>query len=264
MIQPPASLALSPARVPTFARASSERLIGMPDPEHVTERLPFSVRVVRDAAALDKAVGIRHAAYARHVPDFADKLRAPEPADFEDGVAVLLAESRLDGSALGTMRIQSNRYRPLSVEQSVELPAAMAEASLAEVTRLGVTGERIGTLVKTVLIKASFQYCQLNGIDWAIIAARSPLDRQYERLLFKDVFPDRGYIAMRHANDLPHRVLAFDIQSGERHWSEARHPLLAFFCHTYHPDIDLAGMQDARRAAPPSVAGQAVSMACRH
>ena len=38
------------------------------------ERLPFSVRVVRGEGDLRKAVAIRHAAYARHVPDLAERL----------------------------------------------------------------------------------------------------------------------------------------------------------------------------------------------
>lgn len=216
------------------------------------ERLPFSVRLVRNAEDLDKAVAIRHAAYARHVPEFAEKLRVPEPADFEDGVAVLLAESKLDGSPLGTMRIQTNQYKPLSVEQSVELPEWLKYAALAEVTRLGVANDRVGNLVKTTLVKASFQYCEQMGIDWAIVTARSPLDRQYERLMFEDLYPGQGYIPMQHVGNLPHRVLGFDIHTGEARWSQAKHPLLRFFCYTNHPDIDIRS--SASEAQPP-VAG---------
>lgn len=203
------------------------------------ERLPFSVRVVRTAEDLEKAVAIRHSAYARHLPDFAEKLRAPEEADWEEGVAVLLAESKIDGSPLGSMRIQSNQFRQLSLEQSVELPRSIAKASLAEVTRLGIVSEGVGSLVKTTLIKASFQYCQQLGIDWAIVTARSPLDRQYERLMFEDLFPGRGFIPMQHVHNLPHRVLGFNIHTGEARWSQAKHPLLKFFCYTDHPDIDI-------------------------
>ena len=45
------------------------------------ERLPFSVRVVSTEADLAKAVSIRHAAYARHMPEFAEKLLNPESMD---------------------------------------------------------------------------------------------------------------------------------------------------------------------------------------
>ena len=73
--------------------------------ETSVERLPFTVSVVRSDEELDKAVSMRHSAYARHVPDLADRLKAPEPCDYDGGSVVLLAESKLDGSPLGTMRI---------------------------------------------------------------------------------------------------------------------------------------------------------------
>jgi hypothetical protein len=203
------------------------------------ERLPFWVRLVKSEADLRKAVHIRHAAYARHVPGLAQQLLQPEATDYEEGVVVLLAESKLDGSPLGTARIQSNRLHALSVEQSVDLPAWMDGLHLAEVTRLGIVGGTMGRLVKTVLIKAAFQYCERQGIEHAIAAGRAPIDRHYEQLLFEDLFPARGFIPLAHAGNLPHRVMAFDIGTGPARWHEAQHPALNFFCHTRHPDIDM-------------------------
>jgi hypothetical protein len=204
-----------------------------------TEHLPFTVKVVDTDTELAKAVGVRHAAYARHVPAMAEKLRAPEATDYEDGCVVLLAQSKLDGSAMGTMRIATNRYKPLSIEQSIELPAWMEDASLAEATRLGVADGRTGRMVRTVLFKAFFNYCQVNGIDWMVIAARSPLDRIYDQLMFIDLFPELGYIPMRHGGNIPHRALAFDVASAEQRWAAARHPLFDFIFRTRHPDIDV-------------------------
>lgn len=217
------------------------------------ERLPFAVRVVRGEGDLRKAVAIRHAAYARHVPDLAEGLREPEDLDREDGVAVLLAESKLDGSPLGSARIQTNRFRPLSVEQSVALPEHMAHLALAEVTRLGIVGGSIGRLVKVVLIKAAFQYCEREGLDWAIAAGRAPIDKHYEQLLFQDLYPDVGFVPLKHAGNLPHRVMAFEIATGPARWSAAQHPLLDFFCHTRHPDIDLGARRPAAQPIPARV-----------
>ena len=205
----------------------------------IEERLPFSVRVVSDAEALDKAVHIRHAAYARHVPGLAHTLQQPEQADFADGSLVLLAESHLDGSPLGTMRIQTNRYAPLALEQSLALPPSLRNSLLAEATRLGVADGRVGTLVKTVLFKAFYLYCLHSGVDWMVVTGRAPVDRQYLRLLFEDVYPDMGYIPMRHVGGLPHRVMKFEVGTAERRWAEARHPLFNFMVLTYHPDIRL-------------------------
>ena len=211
----------------------------LPDETAAVERLPFTVTVVRSDEQLRKAVTVRHAAYARHVPAFAERMKDPERCDLEDGVVVLLAESKLDGSPLGTMRIETNRYRPLALEQSVELPDWLQGCSLAGASRLGVALGRIGRVVKTVLFKAYFRYCEQVGIDWMAIAARAPLDRQYEALLFRDVFPEQGFIPLRHASNIPHRVLAFEVETAEERWSAAHHPLFDFIFRTHHPDLDL-------------------------
>ncbi len=205
------------------------------------EALPFTIRVVSNIRDLEKAVRIRHAAYMRHVPGFANELTLPENSDSEQGVVVLLAESKFDGSPIGTMRIQTNDYKPLSLEQSVALPEAYSTRRLAEATRLGVTQERVGRMVTTALFKAFFLYCRQNRIDHMVITARSPVDRQYDRLLFTDVYPELGYIPFKHVGGMPHRVMALDVNGAERLWTQARHPLLNFILHTFHEDINVVG-----------------------
>ena len=112
------------------------------EPAMTEELLPFTVKLVHSNDDLSKAVQIRHSAYARHLPGFAETLKSPELADIEDGVVVLLAESKLDGSPMGTMRIQTNQFKPLCLEQSVALPTWLRERPRAEATRLGVTNEK--------------------------------------------------------------------------------------------------------------------------
>lgn len=225
------------------------------------ERLPFTVKIVHDDVGLDKAVSIRHAAYARHVPAVAAMLDKAERYDSEEGSVVLLAESKMDGSPLGTMRIQTNRYNKLALEQTVDLPDWLQGRSLAEATRLGIAEGRIGRLVKTMLFKAYFQYCESADIEWMVITARAPLDRQYEALLFKDVYGVREYIPMRHVGNIPHRVLAFEVGSARARWAAANHPLLNFMCGTHHPDIDLSDGDFAFRKAITLPVASAQAMA---
>ena len=205
------------------------------------ERLPFTVRVVRNDNALQKAVTLRHAAYARHVPAFAATLSSPEPGDHDRDSVVLLAESRLDGTPVGTMRIQTNRLRDLAVVRSVKLPAWLKNKSMAEATRLAVAQGSSGRVVKMVLCKAFYQYCLAADIEWMVIAARAPLDRQYEAALFVDLYPGE-FFPLRHANNIPHRVLAFEVGTAAERWAEADHPLYKFMVQTYHPDIDLGDL----------------------
>lgn len=231
-------------------RADAEGAIGqLPQTRMAEERLPFTVRVVRSDEALDKAVAIRRAAYARHMPALAERLAAPEPNDRDRGSVVLLAESKMDGSPVGTMRIQTNRFNPLSIEQGVELPAWLSNKNQAEATRLGIDLGRTGRLVKTTLFKAFFLYCVEADIDWMVIGARSPLDRMYDALLFQDLFPGQ-YIPMRHFNNIPHRVLAFEVGTAEERWASANHPLYNFVFRTRHPDLDLSDAGYAAQSLP--------------
>ncbi|UVW27522.1 hypothetical protein [Massilia sp. H6] len=223
----------------------------------VVERLPFTIRRVETQADLLKAVRVRYAAYVRHVPEFARTLAEPEAADYDDDTVVLLAESKLDGSALGSTRIRTNLYRPLGVETSIDLPDWLQGRRLAEATRLGVGDGRVGHTVKLALLKACFMYCQQHAIDFSVATGRPPVDRQYEQLLFTDVFPDQDLVPLRHVGNIPHRVMAFEIASFEQRYADAGHPLLGFFFHTHHPDIGIGPAV----APPPAPALNASSVA---
>ncbi|NIC39535.1 hypothetical protein HA630_00455, partial [Aquabacterium sp. A08] len=66
-----------------------------------------------------------------------------------------------------------------------------------------------------------------------------PIDRQYDRLLFQDVYPGMGYVPLAHVFNLPHRVMQLNVSGAQALWAEQGHPLLDFMCHTEHRDIDL-------------------------
>jgi len=223
-------------------------------PISLPQRLPFTISIAADEQEIQDAVHIRHAAYARHVPGLAALLSEPEAGDRATGAVVLLARSKLDHEPLGTMRIQTNAHRALALEQSIALPPRLRQGHLAEATRLGVCQSRIGRVVKTLLFKAFYLYCRRVGVDWMVIGARSPLDRQYEALGFDDVFPGRGYVPLAHAGNIPHRVLGFEMAGAEARWRQAQHPLYALFCRTQHPDIDLRGAAPVTTPRPQEVA----------
>jgi hypothetical protein len=207
------------------------------EPAMSEQKLPFTVRLVRSEEDLWKAVRIRHEAYSRHLPSFAESLKFPESTDGEGDVIVLLAESKLDGSPIGTMRLQTNREKPLPLEQSIELPEWLTKRRLGEATRLGVSGSSAGRLVTGALFKAGFQYCLQTGIEWIVVTARSPIDRQYDRLMFNDVYPGMGYVPVKHVNNVPHRIMAIEISQLEPRWAAANHPMHKFFFRTFHEDL---------------------------
>ena len=192
---------------------------------------------MKDVGDLTKVVQTRHAAYARHLADLASQLEQPEPADIREDVTILLAESKLDKSVLGTMRIHTNDRMALPIEKSIGLPARFSTLRLVEATRLAVANGKQGLMVKMALFKAFYLHCKQNDIDAMVIAGRSPLDRMYQRLMFEDVYPNLGYIELAHANNLPHRIQSLDLHTVEARWEAANHPLFDFFIRTHHPDL---------------------------
>lgn len=215
-----------------------EVVIGNKDSKSEVQRLPFVIRTVRGEADLLKAIEMRKSAYGRHLPQFAEGMGAEE-VDRAPGTVILLAESKLDGRPLGTMRIQTNLYAPLAVEQSTLLPERLRNCRLAEATRLGVGGGGMGRLVKVSLCKALFMYCEVMRLDWMIITARAPLDREYERMLFDDIGGRKEFFPMAHVGGIPHRLMAKSVTLARERWEQARHPLYRFVFLTEHPDIDL-------------------------
>lgn len=233
LVRPRLDSAGRPAQSPAWEAARTAAV----QPGAPTAWLPFTVTRVRSEDDLLAAVSVRHAAYARHVPDLARQLQTPEPADLLTDTVILLARSKLDGSPLGTMRFQTNEHGPLPIEHSVPLPYLLTHRRLAEATRLGVTASSQGRLVKMALFKAFYLHCQQAGVDDMVIASRSPLDRHYRQLLFVDVFEPGFQVPLRHAANLPHAILRFEVGTAYQRWCAARHPLTDFMSHTAHPDL---------------------------
>ena len=103
----------------------------------VHRQFPFTISVAEDEMRLQKAVAIRAAAYGRHIPELAMKFADADLLDRSPGVAILVAESKEDGAPLGSIRIQTNQFHPLLIEQAVDLAKQPGDVQ-AELTRLCV------------------------------------------------------------------------------------------------------------------------------
>ena len=228
---------------------TANRHVGPPALEVVTPRgldsiapletlaLPFTVRVVRTEEHLSKAIGIRAETYSRHHPDLARNLEEPEAADRSPFSLVLLAESKADGSAVGTMRIETNTTTPHFVESLLPANSRFTGRTIAFVTRLGVYRGANAQLVKLAIFKALYRYCLACQIDWIIVAARAPMDRQYLKLSFTDVYPDGTRVQISNSGQVPARLLALETITAEQEWRSADHPLYGFMIKDFTPDI---------------------------
>ncbi len=202
-------------------------------------QLPFKVRIVRTEDHLSKAVQIRAESYGRHHPEVAELLRSPEEADRSPFALVLLAESKLSGDALGTLRIETNTRGPLSIEGLLPPHSPYSGRTIAFVTRLGIRANPDAALVKLALFKALHRYCLACQIDWIVVTARPPMDRQYLRLGFEDVYDEKTLVPIPWSENIPMRIMALETISCEREWKRDGHPLYSFMINDYTPDIEI-------------------------
>ncbi len=201
--------------------------------------LGFALRPVASHEDLLDACAVRAQAYGHHLPEMGPRLAQPDTLDQADGTTVFVCRDKATGRATGTMRIQTSHPGPLMVEQSVTLPAWLAAAPRAEITRLAVS---IGAdpLTKLCLMKASYLFCVAQQVQWMVIGARNDaLIRNYRRLGFIDALGRDEQVPLGHTGGLMHCILAFDVASAERTWSAARHPLYGFMVQTAHPDLEV-------------------------
>ncbi len=208
-----------------------------------TERLPFRIEIASNHN-LGKVTALRAAAYGRHMPAFATQLEQPEASDFESGCEVFVAISKLDGTALGTLRTHANVHKPLPLQASMQLSGRFNGARMVETTRLSIAGGVSSSVVRSALFKALHLYCLQQKVDWMLAAGRRPVDRIYDALLFKDVNEPGAYYPMSHAGGVPHRVMAFSPTRARALWAENEHPLYNFVFETEHPDINLSGVRN--------------------
>lgn len=201
--------------------------------------LPFTVRLVRTEKHLSKAVQVRAQAFLKHAPRFGAQLLEPEAADRAPGNVVLLAESKSTGAAEGSVRLETNFNVRTEFERIITLPEFLSGKTLAQASRLGVRPGPGGPLIKFALIKAAYRYCLATQVDYVLVAARTPVDRDFLALGFKEVFHRPTLLRFPGQGDKYLRLFAFDVVAGERRWRRIKHPLYKFMVEEYHPDIEI-------------------------
>lgn len=202
------------------------------------QSLPFRIRLARGEADVLKAVAVRTQAYGRHVPGMEAVLKDPEPDDYRDDAVLLIAESKLDGQVLGSLRLITNLLHPLHLEHDLTLPPQFQGSKLLEAWRLTVRNCEPARMVTAALIKSSYEISFHNGIDHALVVARRPVDRLYTSMHFKDALNGEKF-ALSNTLNLPHGLYYLPISQADAIWKKAQCPLYPFMALTRHPDIEI-------------------------
>jgi hypothetical protein len=207
----------------------------------IRSSLPFTLGIARTEAQLSAICNVRAKAYEKHLPGAAHILTRPDKIDLSKDVVLLFAQDKSNGSIVGTARIQTNFSGPLAVSESFPIPNWLAKSPAAEVSRLAILPgyEHASIALNRLIVKGCYQYCLANQIQWTVITARRSLVRGYLYLGYKDLDSEKRFWPLKHVFGLDHRILYFNVTSGERDWFSIDHPEYAFMCKTFHPDIQV-------------------------
>lgn len=205
--------------------------------DSTTQLLPFWIAQAKSDHDLELAAKARQVAYGKHLPEFGDRLATPDQDDRHSDSAVLLAYSKLDGSCIGTVRIQIAGQQSIRLEESFALPSALRTGRIAEISRLAIPSRSNGLALRLMLIKAAYWYCRANHVDRSFICVRYPVDRQYRRFDLDDVLPNAEFIPMQHIGMIPHRIFWFDVFKIEERWLLSANPLHSVYFASSHPDL---------------------------
>lgn len=205
--------------------------------DSTSQLLPFWIAKAESSRDLELAAKARKVAYAKHLPQFGEQLGLPDDDDLHVDSAVLLAYSKLDGSCIGTVRVQIARERALRLEESFTLPMALRTGQIAEISRLAIPARSNGLALRLMLIKAAYWYSRANQVDRCFLCVRFPVDRQYRRFDLDDVMHGDEFVPMKHIDMIPHRVLWFDVFNIEARWLLNANPLHSVYFTNSHPDL---------------------------
>jgi hypothetical protein len=198
----------------------------------------FKIKIARTFEQQNRAISIRERAYAKHVPTLAEVLGKNDSVDIgEDTVHIYCEDAQ--GQVVGSLRFTGNRRKQLPIERGFELPTEMSGANIGEVTRLAVPPNTQAKYIKSLLFKSAFLYSISVQVRWILVGARFPLDLQYLKLGFKELFPDMGYVPLEHIAGIPHRVLVCEVSTLESRWRLNQHNSYCFLFETFHPEIKI-------------------------
>ena len=211
--------------------------------------LPFRITLARTEQQLAKAVALRAMTFGRRSLELATILGKPDEVDYSENAVVLIAESKENSDCLGTLRIVSNLNQPLDLESHPEFPPNLVGRRIALAERLGVKAGKTGTLAKLALFKALHRYCLALQIDWIVVQATPPRDRDYRLLGFKPIMENAQVESLLS----PGKVkvgLAMNVHSAEREFHDAGHHLYQFMIGTWHPDIEIFASLQSQWSRP--------------
>lgn len=185
----------------------------------------ISVREVRSPEDRRKARQLRAEGYKMYL---AAGNEAVGHDRTEPNETTFLAVDRND-QPVGTLRVLDRTKGKIELDNFIDVDALLNENEkpCAEATRFTIRKHPKGVVIKILLWRAYFKYCQSRGIRTMLISSRPIIAKNYTYLFFEDIGP-KGVYRHRHLKNKEHHTYKMDVEKMPILWRKANHPLYRF------------------------------------
>jgi len=206
------------------------------------------VRLASSERDLLDVVSLRSQTYSRHNAPAARLVRSPEDQDLRGDGVILVARSKLDGTAVGSVRVQTRVRRPLMVEGAMQLPDEVLAGEPIELMRGSITNGAAGRMVSATFAKATFLLCHQFSFSHVIVTCREPVDLMYRAYHFDELL-EGALIDLPYSPGARHKVLCLPMDKALDRWRVYNPALFDFMMNVEHPDIQVDYQQVQQQLA---------------
>jgi hypothetical protein len=202
----------------------------------------FRVRLARTPRDIKRAISIRPEKYAKHDPSFLLELVGAEADDVSADSIVIIAEDVERGDVLGTFRMEGNFNSAIYEEHIPEIKQHVPRGRLVSVSRLVVSSIDTRSEIKFALFKAAVKLCQAFQVNWLIVSALPPMDRQFGSVLaFEHLLPAGHYFERPDVPGAKFLLMGLEIAKSNENMLRHDPGLFRYFFEEFTPEIEIFG-----------------------
>lgn len=185
----------------------------------------ITVKEVRTPEDRRKALQLRERGYRMYFDSGGGAAAHDKPLPNE---TIFLAVDQND-TPVGTLRVLDRTKGKIELDDFLDVDSLLDEKEkpCAEATRFTIAKHPKAVLIKILLWRAYFKYCQSRNIRTMLISSRQIMAKNYTYLLFKEI-ELKGIYRHSHLKNKEHRTYKMNIPNLRNLWIQAKHPLFKF------------------------------------
>jgi hypothetical protein len=193
---------------------------------------------IRKAVTIDEMVKVFRVRWEGYKKYYKSEDENLDNYDLLPGTTLLLAEDQ-HGNAVGTIRIIDRRCGSIELDKFIDLDSFLSEEErvCVEATRFSIPKHPDSKLIKLLLWKSLFIYCQINHINTILMSARPAAARSYRCLFFENVGTS-GVYSHSLLGNLKHETYKCNISERKCVMKRENRSLYDFFFGKDHPNIN--------------------------